>query len=140
MQRMVAANGQEVGPARVWLRTSWIPGLAMSRVIGDTVAHSVGVVAEPQVSTHELDDKDRFLVVASDGVFEFLSNHDVAGIVGRCDTAEMACRVLVQESASRWERDGGWHRRRHHCRRRQVCVALGLLTQVHVIVSGVDTA
>jgi serine/threonine protein phosphatase PrpC len=106
VQRMVAANGQEVGPARVWLRTSWIPGLAMSRVIGDTVAHSVGVVAEPEVSTHELDDKDRFLVVASDGVFEFLSNHDVAGIVGRCDTAEMACKVLVQESAARWERDG----------------------------------
>lgn len=107
VQRMVAANGQEVGPARVWLRTSWIPGLAMSRVIGDTVAHSVGVVAEPEVSTHELDDKDRFLVVATDGVFEFLSNHDVASIVGRCDTAEMACRVLVQESAARWERDGG---------------------------------
>ena len=107
VQRMVTANGQEVGPARVWLRTSWIPGLAMSRVIGDTVAHSVGVVAEPEVSTHETDDKDRFLVIATDGVFEFLSNHDVAGIVGRCDTAEMACRVLVQESAARWERDGG---------------------------------
>jgi len=78
----------------------------MSRVIGDTVAHSVGVVAEPEVSTHELDDKDRFLVVATDGVFEFMSNHDVANIVGRCDTAEMACKALVAESAARWEQDG----------------------------------
>ena len=104
-QRMVDPSGREVGPARVWLRTSWVPGLAMSRVIGDTVAHSVGVVAEPEVSTHELDERDRFLVVASDGVFEFLSNHDVASIVGRCETAEGACRVLVQEAAARWNDD-----------------------------------
>jgi serine/threonine protein phosphatase PrpC len=106
VQRMVDTTGREVGPARVWLGTSWVPGLAMSRVIGDTIAHSVGVVAEPEVSTHELDERDRFLVVASDGVFEFLSNHDVASIVGRCDTAEGACRVLVQEAAARWEGDG----------------------------------
>jgi hypothetical protein len=32
-----------VGPQRVWLRDSWVPGLAMSRAIGDAVAHSVGV-------------------------------------------------------------------------------------------------
>ena len=106
VQRMVDGTGREVGPARVWLRGSWVPGLAMSRVIGDTIAHSVGVVAEPEVSTHELDVKDEFLVVASDGVFEFLSNHDVAGIVGQCETAEIACKVLVQEATARWERDG----------------------------------
>lgn len=107
VQRMYdSISGREVGPARVWLRSSWVPGLAMSRVIGDTVAHGVGVVAEPEVSTHELDEKDRFLVVATDGVFEFLSNHDVARIVGRCDTAETACKVLVAESAAKWEQDG----------------------------------
>lgn len=106
VQRMVDASGKEVGPARVWLRTSWVPGLAMSRVIGDTIAHSVGVVAEPEVSTHELDERDRFLVVASDGVFEFLSNHDVASIVGPCDTAEGACRVLHEAAAARWEANG----------------------------------
>jgi serine/threonine protein phosphatase PrpC len=105
VQRMVDSMGRAVGPARVWLRSSWVPGLAMSRVIGDTVAHSVGVVAEPEVSTHELDEKDRFLVVASDGVFEFLSNHDVARIVGRCETAEGACKILVQEAAARWDAD-----------------------------------
>ena len=32
------------GPARVWLADQDIPGLAMSRSLCDTVAHSVGVV------------------------------------------------------------------------------------------------
>ena len=41
-------NGDPVGPARVWLKTQNIPGLAMSRSIGDLVAGSVGVIPEPE--------------------------------------------------------------------------------------------
>lgn len=36
-------EGKPVGPARVWLKNQNIPGLAMSRSLGDTVAHTVGV-------------------------------------------------------------------------------------------------
>lgn len=37
--------GENVGPARVWLKKEAFPGLAMSRSIGDACAHSVGVIA-----------------------------------------------------------------------------------------------
>ena len=37
------------GPARVWLAKIDIPGLAMSRSLGDTVAHSVGVLSTPEI-------------------------------------------------------------------------------------------
>ena len=40
-----------VGPHRVWLADEMTPGLAMSRSIGDAVAHSVGVTAVPEVSS-----------------------------------------------------------------------------------------
>lgn len=40
-------TGEPIGPARVWLRTENVPGLAMSRSIGDLVASSVGVSCEP---------------------------------------------------------------------------------------------
>lgn len=39
------------GPPRVWLKDQQIPGIAMSRSIGDLVAGSVGVIAEPEVET-----------------------------------------------------------------------------------------
>ena len=39
--------GENVGPARVWLKHEQYPGLAMSRSIGDACAHSVGVSALP---------------------------------------------------------------------------------------------
>jgi serine/threonine protein phosphatase PrpC len=74
-------NGEPIGPQRVWLAKEEIPGLAMSRSFGDRVAHSVGVSAEAEVREFLLNTNDKFVVVASDGVWEFLSNEDVAAIV-----------------------------------------------------------
>ena len=42
-------DNEEVGPHRVWLKDEEYPGLAMSRSIGDLVAGSVGVTAEPGI-------------------------------------------------------------------------------------------
>jgi serine/threonine protein phosphatase PrpC len=53
----------------------------MSRSFGDRVAHSVGVSAEPEILEFTLSLNDKFIVIASDGVWEFLSNEDVAQIV-----------------------------------------------------------
>ncbi len=40
----------------------------MSRSIGDDVATSVGVTWEPEIFEFELDQFDKFMVIASDGV------------------------------------------------------------------------
>ena len=40
-------NGQWLGPERVWMKNEDTPGLAMSRSLGDGLAHSVGVSSEP---------------------------------------------------------------------------------------------
>jgi serine/threonine protein phosphatase PrpC len=74
-------NGEPIGPQRVWLKNEEVPGLAMSRSMGDKVAHSVGVSADPEVMEFTLGHNDKFVVIASDGVWEFLSNEDVAQIV-----------------------------------------------------------
>lgn len=39
MNRLVDELGQPIGPFRVWLQRAWVPGLAMSRAIGDVLAH-----------------------------------------------------------------------------------------------------
>ena len=43
-------EGNPIGPSRVWLPNMMLPGLAMSRSIGDDVAACVGVCATPEVS------------------------------------------------------------------------------------------
>jgi len=46
----------------------------MSRSLGDQVAHSVGVSSSPEISEFLLDIDDKFVIIATDGVWEFLSN------------------------------------------------------------------
>jgi len=46
----------------------------MSRSLGDTVAHSVGVSSIPEVRSFLIGVDDKFVVIGSDGVWEFLTN------------------------------------------------------------------
>lgn len=70
-------NGDFVGPARVWLKNEDIPGLAMSRSFGDEVAASVGVLAEPEIMEWDFTAEDKFMILASDGVWEFIESDEV---------------------------------------------------------------
>jgi serine/threonine protein phosphatase PrpC len=64
---------------RVWLKYEDSPGLAMSRSLGDAVAESVGVIAVPDTKfCTRLPERDKALVVCSDGVIEFMSNERMA--------------------------------------------------------------
>mmetsp|Transcript_28877 Transcript_28877/g.51461 ORF Transcript_28877/g.51461 Transcript_28877/m.51461 type:complete len:483 (+) Transcript_28877:1647-3095(+) len=81
--RLMDETGKRVGPYRVWNAMGHIPGLAMSRSIGDSVAHSVGVSAVPIVETFPLDPNDRFIIIASDGVWDVMENKDAVNLVER---------------------------------------------------------
>ncbi len=75
-------DGKKVGPARVYAKDEDGPGLAMSRSLGDTVAEKLGVISTPDVRVvRRQADKDRALVLCSDGVSEFLSNEKIGEIV-----------------------------------------------------------
>jgi serine/threonine protein phosphatase PrpC len=54
-----------------------IPGLAMTRAMGDIVACRAGVMGEPEVKQWRVTKSDKIVLLASDGVWEFLSNEDV---------------------------------------------------------------
>ena len=48
------------------------PGLCISRVLGDLSAARLGVIPHPEVNGYHLSDDDEYLVLATDGVWEFL--------------------------------------------------------------------
>lgn len=80
----------------------------MSRSFGDRVAHSVGVSAEAEVREFLLNTNDKFVVIASDGVWEFLSNEDVAGIVWpyfEQNAPEAAANALVKAAFKKWKQE-----------------------------------
>ena len=102
------ANGDPIGPARVWLKTENIPGLAMSRSLGDLVAQSVGVSPEPEIFEADLTEDDKFIVIASDGVWEFLPNEEIVSLVVPYwlqNNPEGACEKIAKESVAHWKKE-----------------------------------
>ena len=68
-------------PARVWLKEAALPGLAMSRSVGDTVGKAAGVISTPEITSHTLTDADRYLIIASDGLWEFIETDECIQLV-----------------------------------------------------------
>jgi len=101
-------NGKFYGPNRVWLANEDVPGLAMSRAVGDLVASSVGVTWRPEISEYPLSTYDKFIFVASDGVWEHLSNDDVAKVIWeyfRKNDIEGACDDLMKLCLKLWKKE-----------------------------------
>ncbi len=99
-------HDEYVGPMRVWKGKSNVPGLNVSRSLGDIIAHSAGVSSQPEFTHTQLDKKDAFLILATDGVWEWTSSQEVVDIVAQDDDAESACERLTREAYARWERNG----------------------------------
>lgn len=81
-------NGHAVGSSRVWLADQDIPGLAVSRAIGDSVAASVGVTCEPEVWQRQIESNDAFIILASDGVWEFMTPQEAVDLVAEFDLTD----------------------------------------------------
>eukprot|EP00823_Brevimastigomonas_motovehiculus_P007021 TRINITY_DN6042_c0_g1_i1.p1 TRINITY_DN6042_c0_g1~~TRINITY_DN6042_c0_g1_i1.p1 ORF type:complete len:430 (-),score=123.04 TRINITY_DN6042_c0_g1_i1:200-1489(-) len=98
--------GEDCGPPRVWLAEVDVPGLAMSRSIGDEVSQTVGVISIPEIIEHDLQESDLFALWASDGVWEFLTNEQVCDIVWKNRSNwPLAVSKLVEEAANRWKQE-----------------------------------
>ena len=98
-------NGNYIGPERVWLKDEDVPGLAMSRSFGDEVAHTVGVITEPEINEYFFLEEDKFIIIASDGLWEFISSDECVGMVKDFylkNDIDGALNYLYKESSKRW--------------------------------------
>ena len=101
--------GEEVDesgdPPRVWESNMQRPGCAFTRSIGDHVAEKIGVFAEPEPLIRAIDEETAFVVIASDGVWEFLTSQSVVDMVNKFSGPNGpldACKAVVAESYRLW--------------------------------------
>ena len=97
--------GNFVGPERVWLNNLEGPGLAMSRSFGDEIGHNIGIIVDPEILEHFFEKEDKFIILASDGIWEFISNEEVVDIVKDYyleNNIEGAIEHLYNEASKRW--------------------------------------
>ena len=106
VEQMKDMNGMKAGPPRVWGVGKSYPGLAMSRSLGDFKGKKYGIISLPEIIEVNLDENVKYIVVCSDGVWEFLSNENVMEIGNefyeKNDVAGFT-RKLAEISESLWE-------------------------------------
>ena len=108
VDRLKDMFGNKIGPPRVFQLGSEYPGLAMSRSLGDFLAKQVGVIPTPQIIEYDINLSTKYLVICSDGVWEFASNEQVRKI-GNLFYAHNDvvgyCNELVKYSMGLWEQN-----------------------------------
>ncbi|XP_076946133.1 protein phosphatase 2C and cyclic nucleotide-binding/kinase domain-containing protein-like isoform X1 [Bidens hawaiensis] len=95
-------EGDDGDPPRLWVPNGMYPGTAFTRSIGDSIAETIGVVATPEIVALDLTLDHLFFVIASDGVFEFLSSQAVVDMVSSYTDPRDACAAIVAESYRLW--------------------------------------
>jgi serine/threonine protein phosphatase PrpC len=67
-------DGKNFGPYRVWKKGVPYPGIAIFRTIGDIIATTLGVISESKIIEEIIDKFTKFIVIATDGLSEYLKN------------------------------------------------------------------
>ncbi|KAL3504325.1 hypothetical protein ACH5RR_034166 [Cinchona calisaya] len=95
---------EQAGGFIIWAGTWRVGGvLAVSRAFGDKLLKPY-VVAEPEIQEEEIDGVE-FIIIASDGLWNVLSNKDAVAIIQDIIDAEAASRKLIEEAYARGSSD-----------------------------------
>ncbi|OMO83325.1 phosphatase 2C (PP2C)-like protein [Corchorus capsularis] len=98
----VFALQDEPEVARVWLPNNDSPGLAMARAFGDFCLKDFGLISVPDIFYRHLTERDEFIILATDGVWDVLSNKEAIDIVASAPSRATAARALVDCATRAW--------------------------------------
>lgn len=98
----VFAAEEEPDVYRIWMPDDDCPGLAMSRAFGDFCLKDYGLISAPDVFYRRLTKQDEFVVLATDGVWDVLTNSEVINIVASAPRRSIAAKMLVKRAVRAW--------------------------------------
>lgn len=109
-ERIIQCKGRvfclhdEPGVHRVWLPNTESPGLAMSRAFGDYCVKDFGLISVPEVTQRRITSNDQFVVMATDGVWDVISNQEAVKIVSTTPDWVKSSKRLVDCAAHAWKK------------------------------------
>ncbi|MED6207544.1 putative protein phosphatase 2C 59 [Stylosanthes scabra] len=96
---------ENAGGFVMWAGTWRVGGvLAVSRAFGDRLLKQY-VVADPEIQEEKVDSSLEFLILASDGLWDVVSNEEAVAMIKKIDDAEEAAKKLMQEAYQRGSSD-----------------------------------
>ncbi|MCO5550107.1 hypothetical protein L7F22_003587 [Adiantum nelumboides] len=98
----VFAMEDEPDVARVWLPYDNAPGLAMARAFGDFCLKEYGLISVPDITYRMLTPDDQFVILATDGIWDVMSNSQAVEVVALAPSRVTAARLLVETAIRAW--------------------------------------
>ena len=108
VEKVTNQYGQEIGPYRVWNKNKESPGLAMSRSIGDFSGKNLGIIPDPQIIETNFEINVNYIVVCSDGVWEFLNNDDIMKMGNKYykeNNPRGFCKEVIDYATKCWKKE-----------------------------------
>jgi len=99
-------NGSIEGLLRIFKPGQKLPGISLSRTLGDFMAKSCGVITEPDIFEYKMTHNTKYLLIYSDGVWKYLSNEDIRDLGNKYfPKGEIGpnCTDLVKRAVQEWE-------------------------------------
>ena len=79
--------------------------LMLSRAFGDWELKNYGVSCEPHVARIDIEEDDKYIVIASDGVWDILEDEDVYRLQKNAKNSKELCNNIIQTSLDRGSMD-----------------------------------
>ena len=96
--------GNSNGIIRIWKADGNI-GLALTRSFGDEIMSKVGVICEPEIKQFFLGKDDKFIIIGTDGLWEYISSEECVNMVKDFflkNDIQGAGNLLLKEASKRW--------------------------------------
>ena len=79
--------------------------LMLSRAFGDWELKSYGVISEPYVTKTHISDNDKYIIIATDGVWDTLDDSDVYEMSKNINNSKDLCNKIVEKSLDKGSMD-----------------------------------
>ncbi|XP_052206672.1 probable protein phosphatase 2C 34 [Diospyros lotus] len=102
----VFSSDDEPGVYRIWLPNGEAlrgPGLAVSRAFGDYYFKGFGLISEPEITQRNITCRDQFVILATDGVWDVISNEEAVKTVASAPDREGSAKRLVESAVCGWK-------------------------------------
>ena len=109
MKRIINNGGIIKNGIKIYIKNSDIPGINTTRSFGDKLGMGIGVLDIPFIQNYYLKGNEKFILLASKGIWEFIDSDESVKIIKNFYENEMdasgALNTIVREAISRWKNE-----------------------------------
>jgi protein phosphatase PTC1 len=77
----------------------------LSRAFGDWELKSYGVISEPYITKININDYDKYLIIATDGIWDVLDDSDVYEMSKNINNSQELCNKIIEKALDKGSMD-----------------------------------